>query len=37
MSASEELNALQKAPDQFIPFQKLSGKIHFLVSFYTSN
>ena len=51
MSASEELNALEKAPVQFmalwilsgkapvqfILFWKLSRKIHFLVSFYTSN
>ena len=50
-SASEEQNALEKAPVQFmelqiisrkapvqfIPFWKLSGKIQFLVWFYTSN
>ena len=51
ISASEEPNALEKAPVQFmalwilsgkavvqfIPFRKLSGKIQFLVWFYTSN
>ena len=51
ISASEELNALEKAlvqfmalrilsgkaPVQFILFQKISGKIHFLVWFFTSN
>ena len=51
ISASEELNALEKAPAQFMvlqilsgkeevqimPFQKLSGKCHFLLRFCTSN
>ena len=37
INAPEEQNALEKAPVQFIPFRKLSGKIQFLVWFYTSN
>ena len=37
ISASEEPNALEKAPVQFMPLQKLSGKFHFLVQFYTSS
>ena len=51
MSASEELNALEVTPAQFMvlrilcrkaevqimPFQKLSGKCHFLLRFCTRN
>ena len=37
ISASEEPNALEKAPVQFMPLQKLSGKCHFLLRFCTSN
>ena len=37
MSASEEPNALEKVPVQFMPLRKLSGKFHFLVRFYTSS
>ena len=51
ISASEELNALEVAPAQFMalqilggkgevqimPFQKLSGKCHFLLRFCTRN
>ena len=37
ISASGEPNALEKAPVQFMPLWKLSGKFHFLVRFYTSN
>ena len=32
ISASEELNALEKVPAQFMAFRKLSGKCHFLFS-----
>ena len=35
INAPEEPNALEKAPVQFMALQKLSGKIHFLVWFYT--
>ena len=37
ISASEEPNASEKVPVQFMPLQKLSGKFHFLVQFYTSS
>ena len=37
ISASEEPNALEKAPVQFMPLQKFSGKCHFLIWFCTSN
>ena len=37
ISASEETNALEKVLAQFMPFQKLSGKFHFLVRFCTNN
>ena len=37
ISASEEPNALEKAPVHFMPLQKLSGKCHFLIRFCTSN
>ena len=37
ISASGEPNALEKAPVQVMLLQKLSGKFHFLVQFYTSN
>ena len=37
ISASEEPNALEKVPVQFMLFRKLSGKFHFLVRFYTNN
>ena len=37
ISASEEPNALEKVPLQFMPLQKLSGKCHFFVWFCTSN
>ena len=37
ISASDEPNALEKAPVQFMPLQKLSWKFHFLIQFYTSN
>ena len=37
ISASEEPNALEKAPVQFISLWKLSKKFHFLVWFYMSN
>ena len=37
MSASEKPNALEKVPVQFMLLQKLSGKFHFLVQFYTSS
>ena len=36
-SSSEEPNALEKTPAQFMPFWKLSGKFHFLVRFCTNN
>ena len=35
--ASEDLNALEKAPAQFMALWKLSGKCHFLLRFCTSN
>ena len=37
ISASEEPNASEKAPVQFMLLWKLSRKFHFLVRFYTSN
>ena len=37
MSASEESNALEKAPVQFMLLWKLSGKFHFLVWFCTNS
>ena len=37
ISASEDPNASEKVPVQFMPLQKLSGKVHFLVRFYTSS
>ena len=37
ISASEEPNVLEKAPVQFMPLRKLSGKCHFLLRFCTSN
>ena len=37
ISASEEPNALVKAPVQFMPLRKLSRKCHFLLRFCTSN
>ena len=37
ISASEEPNALEKVPVQFMPLQKFSGKCHFLIRFCTSN
>ena len=37
ISDSEEPNALEKAPVQFMPLWKLSGKFHFLVWFFTSS
>ena len=37
ISASEEPDALEKAPLQFMPLRKLSRKCHFFVWFCTSN